>query len=113
MYYYKIKIYNDYTCDEEIKEGIVTGDTFTQAIENIESEYGKDDVFEIHFLAPLVGEGDGLCIELTELEKNLVDYGANYSERAENEVRYAVNPEYLKQLEAKREQDDIEAFKKL
>ena len=50
---------------------------------------------------------------MTELEKNLIDYGANYSERAENEVRYAVNPEYLKQLEAKREQDDIEAFKKL
>lgn len=85
MYYYKIKTCNEYAGNEGVAEGIVTGDTFTQAIENIESEYGKDEALEIHFLAPLVGEGDGLCIELNELKKNFTDYGANYDERA-NEV---------------------------
>lgn len=112
MYYYKITIYNEYIGDEEIKEGIVTGDTFTQSIENIESEYGKGNVLGICFLAPLVGEGDGLCIELSELKRNFADYGANYDEGAEDDVRYAINPKHLKQLEAEREQDDIEAFKK-
>ena len=112
MYYYKIKIYIPYTGDEKIREGIVAGDTFTQAIENIESDYGKDDVLEIRFLAPLIGEGNGFCIELNELKRNFDDYGVNYDEGAEDDVRYTVNPECLKQLEAKREQDDIEAFKK-
>ena len=80
MYYYKIKYYN---CGEEgISEGIVTGETFTQAIENIEHEYGKDNVLEIRFLAPILGEGDGFCIELNELFSNLKDYGVNYGERA-------------------------------
>lgn len=82
MYYYKIKHFNCNKNEEGISEGIVTGETFTQAIENIESEYGKDDVFEIRFLAPLIGEGDGFCIELNELFDNFRDYGVNYGERA-------------------------------
>ena len=82
MFYYKIKVFSEFDGNEEVCEGITTGETYTQAFENIESEYGKEYIEEIHFLAPLVGEGDGLCIELNELKENLTNYGVNYGERA-------------------------------
>ena len=50
---YTIKIWNEMEEKFEENSGLTTGITFTEAIANIESYYGKN-IEEIHMLKPLI-----------------------------------------------------------
>lgn len=69
MFQYKIKVY-DADDDKTIKVmGIVIGNNFVQAMENLSDHYG-DDLLEVVLLIPV---GNDNCYELSEDGMSAID----------------------------------------
>ena len=71
FYYYEILYFDEMSVDKENYKGITYGDTIINAIKNLQSYYGDENILDIlHFKC--INDG-GECVEISEVQQVIKD----------------------------------------